>query len=87
MSNWDAGITWFMANATTKALPRKCPGVIGDISIYSSYWAQSFFCSMGFSPRGKTSAKVDIPEAARKEIEYLFLYEIISKEYEDAIPL
>ena len=32
---------------------------------------------MGFSRRQKFSLKVDIPATARKEIEYLFLYEIV----------
>ena len=33
---------------------------------------------MGFSRRRKTSVKVDLPAAAGKEIEYLFLYETVS---------
>ena len=40
---------------------------------------------MGFSRRRKTSTKVDLLESARKEIEYLFLYEIVSKVEENAI--
>lgn len=34
---------------------------------------------MGFVKRMKTSSKVDIPEGARREIEYLFHYEIVSQ--------
>ena len=40
---------------------------------------------MGFSRRRKTSTKVDLLESARKEIEYLFLYEIVSKVEENTI--
>ena len=43
-------------------------------------------CPMGYVKRRKTSSKVDIPEAARKEIEYLFLYEIASKVENHNIP-
>ena len=34
---------------------------------------------MGYVRCMKTSAKVDIPDAARKEIEFLFYYNIVSK--------
>ena len=69
MSNRGAVITWSIANS---ALMRKYPGIVGDIDIDSSTWAQSLFRRMGFVKRRKTSSKVDIPEAARKEIEYVF---------------
>ena len=73
MSNRGAVITWSIANSAAKALMRKYPGIVGDIDIDSSSWAQSLFRRMGFVKRRKTSSKVDIPEAARKEIEYVFL--------------
>ena len=79
MSNRGPVITWSIANAATKALIRKYPNVVGDIDLDSWYWAQSLFHRMGFSRCWKTSTKVDLSESARKEIEYLFLYEIISK--------
>jgi len=41
---------------------------------------------MGFVMRKFTSAKVDIPEKARKEIEYQFHYEIVSKVERFKIP-
>ena len=41
---------------------------------------------MGFLSRQKTSAKVDIPAAAWKEMEYVFLYEIVSRVEQYAIP-
>ena len=34
---------------------------------------------MNFVKRRKTSSKVDIPDKARKEIEFLFLHEIVTK--------
>ena len=40
---------------------------------------------MGFSRRQKFSVKVDIPATARKEIEYLFLYEIVLRVEQYAI--
>ena len=86
MSNWGAAITWAIANAAAKALIRQYPNVVRDINLDSSYWAQSLFRGMGFSRRRKTSTKVDLPESARKEIECLFLYEIVSKVEKNTIP-
>ena len=86
LSNRGAVITWTIANAAAKALIRKYPGVVGDTDVDSSFWAQSLFRRMGFSRRRKTSTKVDIPISARKEIEYLFLHEIVSKVEKYSIP-
>ena len=85
MSNRGAAITWSVTNAATKALIKKYSGVIGDIDVDSSSWAQSLFRQMGFSRRRKTSARVHIQAAARKEIEYLFLYDIVSRVEQYAI--
>ena len=41
---------------------------------------------MNFVKRRKTSSNVDIPEGDRKEIEYLLLHDIVSKEEEYNIP-
>ena len=41
---------------------------------------------MGFLRCQKTSTKVDLPESAQKEIEYLFLQEIILKVEKNVIP-
>ena len=79
MSNRGAFIDWSVANAAAKALIKNHPGVIGVTNVDSSSWVQNLFRRMRFSRRLKTSTKVDIPTAARKEIEYLFLYEFISK--------
>ena len=86
MSNRGAVITWSIANSAATALIKKYPGVIGDIDLESSSWAQSLSRRMGFTRRRKTTTKVDIPVAARKEIEYLFLYEIVRKVEKYAIP-
>ena len=67
-----------VANATAKALMSKYPHVLGQIDVDSSRWAKSLFSRMNFVKRRKTSSKVDIPDGARKEIEFLFLHEIVS---------
>jgi len=48
MSNRGAVITWSVANAAAKALMRKYPGIVGDIDIDSSSWAQSLFRRMNY---------------------------------------
>ena len=52
----------------------------------SSRWAKSLFAKMNFVKRGKTSSKVDIPDKARKKIEFLFLHEIVTKVDKHSIP-
>lgn len=52
-----------IADATTRALISRCPNITGNIDIV-------FY--MGFARRRKTSTKVEILEASRKEMEYLF---------------
>jgi len=86
MSNRGAVITWSIANSAAGALIKKYPGVVGEINLDYSSWAQSLFRRMGFTRRRKNTSKVDIPEAARKEIEYLFLYEIVNKVEKFKIP-
>ena len=51
--------------------------------------AQSLFRRMGFKKRRKTSSTVDIPDSARKEIEYLFRHDIVDtvEKYEIPLPL
>ena len=85
MNNRGALITCSVANAAPKALIRKCLSVIDVIDVGFSSWAQGLFCWMGFSRRQKFSVKVDIPATARKEIEYLFLYEIVLRVEQYAI--
>ena len=75
-----------IANATAKALISKYPHIAGDIDINSSRWAKSLFKRMNYVRRRKTSSKVDIPEKARKEIEFFFLHEIVAKVEKHNIP-
>ena len=71
-----------VANATERALISKYLYVAGDIDVNSFRWAKSLFASMNFV----TSSKVDIPDKARKEIEFLFLQEIVTKVEKNNIP-
>ena len=50
---------------------------VGQVDVDSSRWAKSLFSRMNFVKRKKTSSKVDIPDGARKEIEFLFLHDQI----------
>ena len=67
-----------IAKATASALINRNPEVVGNIDLESSCWSQSLFRRMGFVKRRKTSSKVEIPDEARKEIEFLFYHEIVS---------
>ena len=86
MTNWGAVITWSKANAAAKALIRKYPGIIGEINVDYSYRVQGLFRRIRFSRCRETFTKVDIPEAAQKEVEYFFLHEITLKVEKNAIP-
>ena len=72
VSSRGAVINTSLAKATAKALIQRYPDVVGNVDIDSSSWAKSLFKRMGFVRRMKTSAKVTIPDSARKELEYLF---------------
>ena len=50
---------------------------LGKIKITET-WAKSLLKRMGFVRRAKTSSTVEIPEGARKEIEYQYLYQIVN---------
>ena len=86
LSNRGGVINTTIANATAKALIKRNPGECGIIDIESSRWAYSLFKRMGYVRRRKTSSKVDIPDSARKEIEFLFLHDIVSRIEEHNIP-
>jgi len=58
IGNRGAVIMWAVANAAAKALMRKYPGMIGDIDIDSSSWAQSLFRRMGYVKRKQLQAKL-----------------------------
>ena len=64
----------------------KYPYVVGQVDVDSSRWGKSLFTRMNFVKRRKTSSKVDIPDGARKEIEFLFLHEIVSQVEKYDIP-
>ena len=85
-SNRGAAITRAGAVSTAKALLKKYPNVVGNIDLDSSSWAKSLFTRMGSVLRKFTSAKVDTPDTARKEIEYQHHYEIASKVERFKIP-
>ena len=86
LSNRGGVVNTVIANATAKALMKRYPNVVGEIDVDNSRWAKSLFQRMNFVKRRKTSSKVDIPEGARKEIEYIFLHEIVSLVEEFHIP-
>ena len=85
-SNRGAVITRAGAVSAAKALLKKYPNVVGNIDLDSSSWAKSLFTRMGFVLRKFTSAKVGIPDKARKEIKYQYHYEIVSKVERFKIP-
>ena len=68
-----------VAVETAKALLERCPQHVGKIDLDSSCWTKSLFRRVGYVRRIRTSTKVDIPDAAGKEIEFLFSYNIVSK--------
>ena len=77
-SNRGGVVNTVIANPTAKALMKRYPNVVGEIDVDNSKWEKSLFQKMNFVKRRKTSSKVDIPEGTRKEIEYIFLHEIVS---------
>ena len=86
LSNRGGVVNRTIANATAQALLTRYPNIVGEIDIFSSSWAQSLFRRMGYKKRRKTSSAVDIPDAARKEIEFLFLHGIVESVEKYKIP-
>ena len=82
----EAAININIVNAIAKALIQRYPETVGNIDIDTSSYAKSLFTRMGFVKRAKTSAKVPIPDGARKEIEYLFHHEIATMVERHNIP-
>ena len=78
LSNRGGVVKRAIANAAAQALLTRYPNLAGGINVSSSSWAQSLFRKMDFEKRQKTSSAVDIPDSARKEIEYLFLLDIVA---------
>ena len=87
LSNRGGVVNRAIANATAQALLTRYSYLIGEIDVSSSPWAQSLFRRMGFKKRRKTSSAVDIPGSAGKEIEYLFLHDIVDTVEKYKIPL
>ena len=81
-----AVITRTGAVSAAKALLKNYPIVVRNIDLDSSSRAKSLFTRMGFVLKKFTSAKVDIPDKARKEIEYRYHCEIVSKVKHFRIP-
>ena len=68
-----------IAVSAAKALIARNPHVLlSHIDLDSSSWAKSLFKRMGFRRRMKTTGKVEIPEGAKKEAEFLYLHKITS---------
>lgn len=84
ISNRGAVISGGIANLAVTALTKNYPNVKGK-SI-KNLQARACF-SMLLSPPKHTSAKVYIPEAARKKNEFFFLYEIATKVEKHSIPI
>ena len=86
LSNRGGVISASVAKATTNALLKQYPHEVGNIDIESSSWTKSLFRRMNYVRRRKTSSKIDKPQGARKEIEYLYLHNIVSKVEKYSIP-
>ena len=78
-SDRGAAISRTSSVSAAKALLQKYPNIVGKIDLESSSWAKSLFISMGYVQRRNTSSKLEITEKTRKEIEYQFHYDIVSK--------
>ena len=77
VSDRGGAISRTVAVSVAKTLIKRYPKVVGKVEVTET-WAQSLLRRMGFVRRAKTSAKVEIPEGARKEIEYQFLHQVVS---------
>ena len=86
LSNHGGVVNTVIANATAKMLMKRYPNVVGEIDVNNLRWAKILFQRTTFVKRRKTSSKVDIPKGTRKEIEYIFLHEIVSLVEEFHIP-
>ena len=87
LSNRGGVVNRAIANATAQVLLIRHPNLVGEINVCSSFWAQSLFRRMGFKTRRKLLSAVDIPDSARKEIEYLSLHDIADTVEKVKVPL
>ena len=86
LSNRGLVISRSVATSAAEALIKQHPGAIAYLDFESSSWAQSLFRRMGYVRRRHTSTKVDIPDVARREVQYVFLYEIVFNIEKHSIP-
>ena len=75
-----------IAIATAKGIIRNSPNPESKKLIINTSWAQSLFRRMGFVRRMATTAKIPIPDKARKEIEFVFMHKIVNKVEKHNIP-
>ena len=75
-----------VTNPTAKSLMSKYSRVVGQNDVESSRWAKSLFFRMNFVKRRKTLSKVNILDGVRKEIEFLYIHDIVSKVAKYDIP-
>ena len=86
LSNREAVISRAGAIAAATALLKKYPKIVGKLDLESSSWVKSLFMRMHYARRKSTSSKVEILDKARKEIEYQFHFDIVSKVEKYNIP-
>ena len=86
LSKRGTPISIIVAKYAAKALIQQHSDVVGNVDIDNSSWAKRLFQRLGYVKRMRTSCKVEIPDGVRKEIEYLFLHEIVSVVEEHSIP-
>ena len=87
LSNRGGVVNRAIANATAQALPIRYPNIVGEINVSSASWVKSLFRRIGFKKHQKALSAVDIPDSARKEIEYLFLHDVADTVEKYEIPL
>ena len=75
-----------ISRADTIALLKIYPKIVGKIDLEPSSWAKSLFMRTGYARRKNTSSKVEILDKARKEINYQFHFDIVSKVEKHNIP-
>ena len=59
---------------------------LGHIDLDSSTWAKSLFKRMGFVKRMSTARKVEIPDRAKNEAQFVYLHDIVTISEEHKVP-
>ena len=73
LSNCGGVVNRATAKARAQSALIRYPNLVGEIHLLSYFWAKSLFWKMENKKRRKTLSVADIPDSARKDIEYLFL--------------